>query len=322
MKLKAPAWWWRHRGFFSYCLLPFSWVFSLAVYLRRMLYHSGLLTVYHAPVPVIVVGNITVGGSGKTPLVIALAQQYIQQGKKPGIVSRGYGGDACDYPRLVKKGDDPRIAGDEPVLLARRTDCPVVIDPNRSRAVQFLLDKHNCDIVISDDGLQHYALARDIEIAVIDADRGMGNRCMLPAGPLREPVSRLENVDYCVYNGEAPEGGIAMRLLPDLVHSVSSDTDTVSLEQLRELPLTAVTAVGNPQRFFATLEDLGLRFDRKTYPDHYYFTDQDFSSWGENVIMTEKDAVKCRNFQGKRLWYLPVRAEFEYIDWLGGGVRS
>jgi len=262
------------------------------------------------PVPVLVVGNVAVGGTGKTPLVIALAERARQRGLKPVVISRGYGGRADDYPRVVAVDDDPRQVGDEPLLIARRAAVPVVLDPRRDRALECAVTAFNPDLVISDDGLQHYALPRSCEVVVIDARRGLGNRRCLPAGPLREPASRLSRVDFLVANGGAWPGATTMHLMPgDLVRLQDGEALDAASFRERYGAVHGVAGIGNPERFFRTLALLGLAVTPHAFADHHGFAadDLDFAD-GRPVIMTEKDAVKCRDFHDPRLWTLPVHA--------------
>jgi len=262
------------------------------------------------------VGNINVGGTGKSPLVGWLAQQLSRVGSKPGIVSRGYGGRAADYPCEVTGQSDPMIAGDEAVMLARKTGCPVVVDPNRPAAVRRLLAIYGCDVVISDDGLQHYALGRDVEIAVVDARNGLGNGLCLPAGPLREPASRLLEVDIVVVNG--PENprlncqSMEMKLVPKLL--VNLATDQPVEDEFSQNTIHGIAGIGNPDRFFDSLRASGFKVIEHKFEDHHRFelTDLDFGDYLP-VVMTEKDATKCRLLNPSvihdNFWYLTVDVE-------------
>lgn len=264
------------------------------------------------PVPVIIVGNITVGGTGKTPLVVWMAEFLRQQGYKPGVISRGYAG-AKDRsgPQLVTAESDPAVVGDEPVLLARRCGCPVAIGRDRPAAAKHLLANHHCDVIISDDGLQHYALERDIEIVVIDGQRRFGNGYCLPVGPLREPPERVREADLVVVNGGAEllEGEWACKCRgSELVNLKTGERRPLS--EFRDGRCDAVAAVGNPSRFFKQLADAGLDCETHAYPDHHPFSAADLQFKQQRpVIMTEKDAVKCAGFAGDRFWYLPIAAE-------------
>lgn len=263
------------------------------------------------PVPVLVVGNVTVGGTGKTPLVIALARRARERGLTVVVISRGYGGESDDYPLTVRADDDPARVGDEPLLIARRAAVPVVLDPRRARALDEAVRRHGADLVISDDGLQHYALPRSAEVAVIDARRGLGNRRCLPAGPLREPADRLDQVDFLVANGGRWPGALTMHLVPGDPQRLA-DGEALDAARFRERhpAVHAVAGIGNPERFFRTLDLLGLAVTPHAFPDHHAFQTSDLAFGDQRpVIMTEKDAVKCQGFDDPRLWTLPVRAD-------------
>jgi len=277
--------------------------------LRRGLYRAGLLPRYRPPVPVIVVGNVTVGGTGKTPLVIWLARLLRQGGRRPGIVSRGYGGMARTWPQQVRADSDPRMVGDEPVLIARHTGCPMAVGPDRRACARALVDHHDIDCLISDDGLQHYPLARDLEIAVVDGERRLGNGRCLPAGPLREPPGRLHEVDFVVVNGgQARAHEVPMRLAPVALRAVDDPHRTRPLEDLRGQEVDAVAGIGHPGRFFATLRELGARPREHPFPDHHRYAREDLAGLPGPVVMTEKDAVKCAGLVGADSWYLEVTA--------------
>jgi tetraacyldisaccharide 4'-kinase len=290
-------------------LAPLSAVFWLVSWLRRLAYRRGLLQSIRLPVPVVVVGNLSAGGTGKTPLVIWLAAHLRERGHRPGILSRGYGGKSAAYPHLVTPDSDPVVVGDEPLLLSRRAGCPVVVDPDRARAGQWLLQREGCDVLIADDGLQHYRLARDLEIAVIDGRRRLGNGWVLPAGPLRETASRLRSVDLVVVNGEARPDELAMRLEPSELVAVHDARRRRPLATLAGQAVHAVAGIGNPERFFDLLRSQGALVDARPFPDHHAFAARDVEPAGDGpVIMTEKDAVKCERFAGARHWMLPVEA--------------
>ncbi len=281
------------------------------------MYASGWLARERLNVPVIVVGNISVGGSGKTPLVIWLAQQLNALGRNAGIISRGYGGDAV-VPCEVAGNADPRAVGDEPLLLARRSGCPVWIGADRVAAGRALLQAHPaCDVVIADDGLQHYRLARDVEIAVVDA-RGFGNAWPLPAGPLREPIARLATVAAVVeneYRGgelEALPRRFPLRLAGARFHCLAAPEQSREASDFAGERLHAIAGIGNPERFFATLRNLGLSFAAHAFPDHHPYERADLAFAGEDtLLMTEKDAVKCAAIAPHNSWVLPVAAELE-----------
>jgi len=290
-------------------LAPLGFLFSDFVKFRKFLYRIGVLKKHTMPVPVIVIGNITVGGTGKTPLIIWLAELLKNQGLKPGIISRGYGGQAEVWPQWVSADSTAEQVGDEAMLISKQTGCPMAVSPLRADAARLLLEKSDCNVVLSDDGLQHYALNRDIEIAVIDGERRFGNSFCLPAGPLREPIERLQSVDFIVVNGEkAEDHEFSMQMTGNIaVNLITGEQKT-----LREFNATgchALAGIGNPDRFFKLLESAGLRCKTHSFPDHYKFKLGDISfSDSEPVLMTEKDAVKCMRFAGEQHWYVPVKA--------------
>jgi tetraacyldisaccharide 4'-kinase len=301
---------WYEGHWLSHLLWPLSWVYSAVVRVRRLAYRRGWLAGERLPVPVVVVGNLTVGGTGKTPLTLWLVDFLRRRGLSPGIVIRGHGGTARDWPRRVPPDGDPFELGDEPVLLARRSGVPVAAGPDRVAAARLLLGTGGCDILVSDDGLQHYRLQRDLEILVVDAARGLGNGRCLPAGPLREPQSRLRQVDLVVCNGAPCLGGEVMTLVPGPLTGLRGSGRTRDLAELNRKRVTAVAGIGNPQRYFALLRRHGLHLDERPYPDHHKFTAEDAATWPPGpVIMTEKDAVKCAGFAGPDHWYLPVQAD-------------
>ena len=279
--------------------------------LRRALYRARLLPRHRIPVPVLVVGNIAVGGTGKTPLVLWLAGFLASRGWRPGVVCRGYGGQASRWPQQVRADSDPAMVGDEAVLLASRSGCPVVAcGPRRVQAARALAELAECDLVISDDGLQHLALDRDLEIAVVDGERRHGNGRCLPAGPLREPAGRLRSVDLVVSNGPAARGEFAMSLVPGPAVSLEDPALRRSLADFRGTRVHAVAGIGHPARFFGLLTTRGLAVEEHAFPDHHPFSAADIRfEDGLPVLMTEKDAVKCRRFAGPGHWYLPVVAE-------------
>ena len=306
--LVDDIWYGRHPA--RLALLPCSWLYRGVAAVRRTVYESRLLNVYRAPVPVIVVGNITVGGTGKTPLVIWIARKLEEYGFKPGIVARGYRGAARSWPQQVRADSDPVAVGDEALVLARRTGLPVAVGPQRGADIAALLQHTGVDIIVCDDGLQHYALARDLEIAVLDGVRRYGNGACLPAGPLREPAARLATVDLLVTNGLAARGEFPMRYVAASAQRVAQPDERVSLAQFPTKEVHAVAAIGNPDSFFALLKRNGFRVTQHVFPDHHLFTPDDLAFGdGRAVMMTEKDAVKCERFADPRLWYVPIDVE-------------
>lgn len=298
------------------CLLPFSWLFRAIIATRRWCYRTGILKTHAVSVPVIVVGNITVGGTGKTPFVIWLAQMLQSQGMRVGIISRGYGAKEKGRRALwVRQDADANEVGDEAVMIARRTGCPLVIANNRVKAAA-LIAKAPCDVIISDDGLQHYRLARDIEIAIVDSGRGFGNARFLPAGPLREAPSRLAEVDFVINHGAHADRtfddkkNFSMHLKPLACLSVNQlVAASVAIDDFNEKSVHAVAGIGHPQRFFASLRALGFSIIEHVFPDHHAYTAEDFSFADDlPIIMTEKDAVKCGAFAPLNCWYLQVEA--------------
>lgn len=291
-------------------LLPLSWLYGLVSGLIRLSYRLGLKKAWRAPVPVAVVGNLTAGGNGKTPVVIWLVEQLQQRGIRVGVVSRGYGGKAASYPLLLSNDTSTAEAGDEPVLIFQRTGAPVAVSPARREAVQALLHAHDLQLIITDDGLQHYKLARDKEIVVIDGERRFGNGWWLPAGPMRERASRLRSVDAIIVNGGIAQAGeIPMQLRPGLAVNLRSGErrDVASFDNV-----VAMAGIGHPPRFFATLESCGvLPVKTVALADHQALTHASVSALvnpQQTLLMTEKDAVKCRGFAEANWWYLPVDA--------------
>jgi tetraacyldisaccharide 4'-kinase len=301
-------WYGRHR--LVDALMPLSWTYGAAVGLRRLAFRRGWAKTRKCSVPIVVVGNLTVGGTGKTPLVIWLIACLKRHGYRPGVATRGYGGRARHWPQQVRPDADPTMVGDEAVLLAKRCGCPVAAAPERWLAAEGLVRYHGCDIVVCDDGLQHLALARDIEIAVVDGERRFGNGRLLPLGPLREPVSRLAEVDLIVANGPALSGEYAMTIRPRPLKLVPDDGVERPLESFREKWVHAVAGIGEPGRFFTFLERFGIFVVPHPFPDHHAFTRRDVYFEDDlPIIMTEKDAVKCHAYAGPAHWYLPIDAE-------------
>lgn len=295
-----------------YLLRPLAWVFDLLTRLRRGAYRYGILRKDRLAAPVIVVGNICVGGVGKTPVVIDLVRRLQADGWKPGVVSRGYGGKAR-APTPVSAQSDPALVGDEPVLIASQTRCPVAVAPRRSAAARLLLAQ-GVNVIVADDGLQHYALDRDIEIVVIDGQRRHGNGQLLPAGPLREKPWRLVDVDLClVNNGQALDGEFALE-------SQLGPAEHLCTGELRPLAqfseVRAIAGIGQPEKFFLALEAQGLKLHRHTFSDHHVFVPQDLKLPGaEPILMTQKDAVKCQAFQEPRAWAVHYQAHIPDSAW-------
>jgi tetraacyldisaccharide 4'-kinase len=309
---------WYRRGALARLLWPASLAFGAAVALRRLLYRLRLLPSGRAGVPVVVVGNLVAGGSGKTPLVLWLAEFLSARGRKPGIVSRGYGGSLAG-PGEAGIASDPAVVGDEPMLLARLSGCPVWVAARRIEACRALRARHpECDVIVADDGLQHYALAREVEICVVDA-RGFGNGFLLPAGPLREPRSRLRTVGAVVAHGAAPVKGYAMRLEGFQLVRLENAADVRPASAFAGQRMHAVAGIGDPERFFLQLAQFGIEVVRHAFPDHHAFGAADLE-FGDRapVVMTEKDAVKCKRFAKPQHWVFPVRAVLDpaFGDWL------
>lgn len=356
---------WERRAAWLWLLLPLSWLYGLIVLLRRQAYKMGLLSSYKAPVPVMVIGNITVGGSGKTPLIITLVN-YLQQRKvKVGVISRGYGGDSEQMPAIVTKSSLPSIVGDEPCLIVNMTAVPMAVCPDRKQAITTLLDAHpDLQLIIADDGLQHYALQRDIEWIVVDVARGFGNKQLLPTGFLREPITRLNeavvvyhqkptsvtksnaqfnNIDFDAIefdnidtqlNHELSAKHLSMILQPDSLQPLIKLPEAKPVDEPKPNSMVhAVSGIGYPQRFFATLTTLGFEIIAHPYPDHHDFSLSELLQYTEHpIIVTSKDAVKIRalliemntsnndkdtplsiatnDYQAliNRLWVLPVTA--------------
>ena len=300
---------WYNKSGLTVILEPLSWLFCLLVQIRRLLYRVKIFTTTDFDIPVIVVGNLTVGGTGKTPMVIELANLLKKHGYRPGIISRGYGGKARTWPQQVRWDGDPTMVGDEAILIARRTRCPMAVGPNRVSSVEALIKYTDCNIIISDDGMQHYALGRDIEIAVIDGIRRYGNEKCLPAGPLREPLKRLEHVNFKVTNGIAGPDEFAMTYKAEKLCRADDPAVTLDISSLKNQTVHAIAGIGNPQRFFDNLKLSGLDIIEHAFPDHYPFkrSDLDFGEI-QPIVITEKDAVKCQRFYLHNVWYQPIKA--------------
>jgi tetraacyldisaccharide 4'-kinase len=310
---------WYRRGLLSWLLWPLSVLFRAGVALRRALYFLRLFKSTHPGIPVIVVGNLTVGGSGKTPLVIWIAEFLKSKGWAPGIVSRGYGARITE-PRAATVADEAGEVGDEPILLSRRSGCPVWVGADRVQVAARLRAAHEeVNVLVLDDGLQHYAMRRDVEIALVDA-RGFGNGFLLPAGPLREPRSRLRSVDAVVSHASSTPG-YAMSLDGELVHSMTDARQRQPLKAFAGQRVHAVAGIGDPNRFFLHLGKAGLKVVPHPFPDHHPFTARDLE-FGDAlpVLLTEKDAVKLRSVARPGWWVLPVSAQLDaaFGTWLLG----
>lgn len=308
-------------------LRPLEWLYRAVVLRKRQRFLAGQSPSYRAPVPVIVVGNITVGGTGKTPLILYLIDHCRARGLRVGVVSRGYGAQPPSVPWRVTAEQSAGEAGDEPLLLVQRSGVVLMIDPDRARAVQALLSAEPLDLILCDDGLQHYRLARDLELVLIDAVRGLGNRRCLPAGPLREPQARLQSVDAVLFNGASADSaeGFGFTLQPTaLVNVASGERQPLDLFASGQA-VHAVAGIGNPQRFFRTLEALNWRPIAHAFADHatYSAASLEFSP-SLPLLMTEKDAVKCRAFAQPDWWYLAVdaRPSPAFSAWLDGQLDA
>lgn len=322
---------WARTGVLTVLLLPFALLFSVVSGLRRLAYRRGWLASFSVGVPVIIVGNITAGGSGKTPLVIWLVNWLRARGYRPGVVSRGYGGTAHGCIE-VRPDSPPEVAGDEPLLIRIKTDSPVVVGRDRVAAARTLLARHpGVDLIVSDDGLQHYRLHRDVELAVVDTATGLGNGWPLPAGPLREPAGRMGRVDAVV---QVVRGPAQPRRYPGVAnwradyragraYRLQAPQENMALPELPPHPWLAATGIGRPQGFFDMLEAQGVRFAPRIFADHHAFRPQDLPAAGA-VLMTEKDAVKCQEFAGPQWWAveLEVAPETGFADWLGARIQQ
>ena len=299
---------WYNKSGWAVVFRPLSWLYLVVTVIRRFAYRIGIFKSHTLPIPVIIVGNITVGGTGKTPLVIWLANYLKSAGFKPGIISRGYGGAARRWPQQVRPDSDPVIVGDEALVIARRTKCPMAVGPDRVASARALLQYAGGDVIISDDGLQHYALKRQIEIAVIDGVRQFGNGFCIPAGPLRERKSRLSEVDMIVTNGTAMQNEYPMRYTGkhaiNLINKAQRD-----LADFRSEAVAAAAGIGNPDRFFNFIRGFGIRLESRAFADHHFFESTDLSfADKQTLLMTEKDAVKCERFATDNWWYVPIDA--------------
>jgi len=317
--------WYGKRVVATLLLTPLSWVYAAGVALRRWLFRVGVLRSIEIDIPVVVVGNLTAGGTGKTPITLWLVRELTARHFKVGIVSRGYGGSGGDGPLAVSANSDPALVGDEPVLLATRSDCPVIVDTDRVAAAQALVEQ-GIDVVVADDGLQHYRLARQFEIAVVDGSRGFGNERLLPAGPLRESPSRLQTVDSILLNVSAgsdyeldrqvSKPVQRFRLSAQHAHSLTGEQQQ-ALSTFKGQRVHGVAAIGHPARFFTLLESFEIDVVPHPLPDHAPLAAADLRFDDElPVFITEKDAVKCRGNDLDNVWYVPVSAEVDNAGWL------
>ncbi len=290
---------WYRKSFLGYLLSPLGYLYGFLMAIRSFLYKRGIKKSHSMPRPVIIVGNISVGGVGKTPLLIALYQLLKQEGYTPGVVSRGFGAKSKTFPQIVNADSSAEFMGDEPVLIARKTGAPVVIDPIRSRACHYLLDHFSCDVILSDDGLQHLALKRDIEIAVVDPNSPLGNGFCLPAGPLRELPRRLRTVDVVTSSDKIPSAFVNIKT-----------GKMVDLTAFSQKNINAVAGIGQPQQFFEVLRKFGCHILPHVFPDHYAFCSGDLELDNHfPMIMTEKDAIKCETFATDNMWYLDIHCK-------------
>lgn len=309
---------WYKGALWLYLLWPLSLIYQFVIYIRRYFYRQGIFKTHRVDVPVIVVGNITVGGTGKSPLVCHLVESLRNKGFNPGIISRGYGAKLARHQvREVFAQSLPSEVGDEPLMLKKKLGCQVFVSPSRVLAAK-AIQKAGCDIIISDDGLQHYALYRDIEVCVFDGQRKWGNGYLLPMGPLREPISRLKSIPYLVVNGANNAGsygqsGLNQKEFSMTLHAQSlicmNTGSTKPLQEFSQKTVHAVAGIGHPERFFNTLQEAGIQLETHAFGDHHAYKHGDFQFDQDlPIIMTEKDAVKCESFELKNAWFLPVSA--------------
>ena len=317
MRLIEQVWFQRHqtKWLLVPILLPLSLLFLILTALRRALYKVTIFKSYKVTKPIVVVGNIGIGGNGKTPVVLYLVEQCIKQGIKPGVLSRGYGGKASHYPYLLDDTSTAMEAGDEPILIYKRSGVSVVVGSDRVASAKLLIEQ-GCDVIIADDGLQHYRLVRDLELIIVDGNRRFGNGLLLPAGPLREGMWRLKTVDYVINNGgfSTPKGEIPMTLLPAVIVNLLT-SEQVLLEGFcqRNPQVNAIAGIGDPQRFFNTLTKHKFTLIKNDgFIDHHHYCVEDFNEYDDQtpLLMTEKDAVKCQQFAKSNWWYVPVDAHF------------
>ena len=310
---RVVRFWYAKRGVLAWFLSPFAVLYWLYITARRLFFQMGWLSRYEPSVPVIVVGNITVGGVGKTPVVAALARYFMDKGRSVGIVSRGYGGSATSYPLEVTNASDPAVVGDEPVMLACQLGCFIAVSPNRSEAIQ-LCERHGCDLILSDDGLAHYRFKPAFECVVVDQSRGLGNGFCLPVGPLREPASRLQSAAMVLSHTSRQCDKGNFFLAPLEYVSLNGSVEAKSLCSFEGIVVHAVSAIGNNERFFSSLRSLGCEIIEHPFPDHHPYVMDDFLfNRDAPIIMTEKDAVKCRTLPLENAWFLRVKANLHAL---------
>ena len=304
---------WQKNAWFTPLLLPLSYLFSWVIRIRRALYRHNFFKVFHANVPVVVVGNISVGGAGKTPLVAAIVRELQLFGWTPAIVSRGYKGSIKKKPEFIDENSNPRYVGDEPVMLASITDCPLAVCANRSAALALIEEVYpEVDVIVSDDGLQHYAMGRDIEIAILNRGSRFGNRYLLPAGPLREPITRLNQVDMIVCHQDPGIGEFLAILKPLCFRRVNDASVTLPLDAFHLYPVTALAGIAHPETFFSMINSRVKRVEAYIFDDHYAYNGrEDAFKSTLPIIMTAKDAVKCRLFAHDNMWYLEIEFELD-----------
>ena len=295
-----------------YLLIPFSIFFYLVSILKNYFYKNGFLKTIKIKVPVLIIGNITLGGTGKTPLALDLIEKFLRKGLKPALISRGYGGRAKKITEVFEFSD-VSVVGDEPLLIKAKSKIPVFIGKDRVSVAKTLLKKYpKTSIIISDDGLQHQRLARDYEIIVVDSQRQFGNGLIFPAGPLRESISKLKHVDAVVYKGASNNSNFyQMKYITKHFKNLLTNKKTM-LKSIQDKKIVAISAIGNPDNFFSTLENYNLEFKKVTFNDHYLFNKNDFIKYADyNIVMTEKDAIKCQKFATKNFWVLPLETEVD-----------
>lgn len=306
-RLFNKAWYGDSR--WTYCLFPLALLYAWVVKGKR---RKALEKHQTTPVPTIVVGNITVGGTGKTPIVQAIVRDLKSKGYRPGIISRGYGGHCDAFPHIINDMDSASWTGDEPLMLANSLQVPVVIDPVRTRGIQRLMGQ-GVDIVVSDDGLQHYDMARDIEICVVDGSRGLGNGNVLPVGPLREPYERIHEVDFVISSGKTEEAQFVFEFAPRAWINVKTNEERPVDAMRVQGQCAAIAGIGNPHKFFQTLDELDIEFNAHAFPDHHAYQESDVQGLGNIILMTEKDAVKMTAFAHDNMWALSIDAKLDPV---------